>query len=89
MSTVSQISPQTQITPRMVPAPNGYIVVQQLPDGRVLVESYWLNLAPFDGGSPRSELVGDDVVDAAGVDELVAALTDDLATTFAAEGGAA
>lgn len=36
--------------------PGGFVVAQPLPDGRILVESWRLNPAPFGGGDPVSEV---------------------------------
>ncbi|MFJ3763031.1 hypothetical protein [Streptomyces sp. NPDC090080] len=58
----------------------GFVTSQPLPDGRVLVESWWLNMAPLDSDDPRTEPVGhwiaDDKDDA---DATIAEFISDLA----------
>ncbi|MFD7705666.1 hypothetical protein [Streptomyces sp. NPDC059786] len=34
--------------PPFTPIPNGFITVQPLPDGRLVVESWWLDTRPSD-----------------------------------------
>lgn len=41
--------------PPFTQAPGGFITVQSLPDGRLLIEGWVLSLDPFDGGEPRTE----------------------------------
>ncbi|MHC3450784.1 hypothetical protein [Streptomyces prasinus] len=43
--------------PTLTPCPGGFITAQPLPDGRTVVESWWLNPAPRDSAGPCSEPV--------------------------------
>ncbi|MEU0847707.1 hypothetical protein ABZ387_07030 [Streptomyces flaveolus] len=39
--------------------PGGFVTARTLPDGRILVEGWQLNLAPFDSDQPRHEIAFD------------------------------
>lgn len=74
-------------TPQTVPAftqlPNGFITTQQLPDGKWLVESWWLNLAPDGSDKPQSDPVCHWIADSADeVHTLIAEFTATNATIF-------
>jgi hypothetical protein len=42
--------------PAFTPCPGGFVTAHPLPDGRVLVEGWALNLTPCDGDDPRHEV---------------------------------
>lgn len=44
--------------PAFTPCPGGFITVQTLDDGRLVIESWWLNPEPFDFPQPCSQVVG-------------------------------
>lgn len=62
-------TPATSTVPLFTPLPNGFISVQTLPDGRFVVESWWLN--PTMGSKPFTQAIhywiADDEADALGL----------------------
>lgn len=47
----------TQTAPAFTPLDGGFITAQTLPDGRITVESWWLNRTPDDSEQPYSQPV--------------------------------
>ncbi|WP_030344787.1 hypothetical protein [Streptomyces sp. NRRL S-1022] len=47
----------TTTVPPFTPLPGGFITAQTLPDGRITVESWWLNTDPDDSETPYSQPV--------------------------------